>query len=205
MTGVQTCALPISGLTRDVSAEWADWIAAVNKSAKPVIAVDVPSGLIADTGAVAGDAIQADHTVCFIGLKQGMFTAQAKDVCGEIVFDDLALPEEVYALVEADARLIKLVDYSILPKRKPSSNKGNFGHVLIVGGNAGMPGAAILAAKAALRTGAGLVTIVTVASNLEAISSAVPEAMVKSCDENSIIEVLSAPFLKSVKIGRAHV
>ncbi|MBE9560853.1 MAG: NAD(P)H-hydrate dehydratase [Proteobacteria bacterium] len=191
-------ALLGTGLTREVSAEWSDWITAVNRSARPVIAIDVPSGLIADTGVIAGNAIQADQTVCFIGLKQGMFTAQAKDVCGEIVFDDLALPDEVYSLVGADARLVKSIDYSILPKRKPSSNKGNFGHVLIVGGNTGMPGAVILAAKAALRTGAGLVTILTVASNLEAISSAVPEAMVKSCDENSIIEILTASFIKNV-------
>ncbi|GMR01550.1 MAG: bifunctional ADP-dependent NAD(P)H-hydrate dehydratase/NAD(P)H-hydrate epimerase [Gammaproteobacteria bacterium] len=184
-------ALLGTGLKREVSAEWANWITAVNKSAKPVIAVDVPSGLIADTGVIAGSAIHADITVCFIGLKQGLFTAQANDVCGEIIFDDLALSDEVCAQVEADARLIKTVDYSLLPKRRPSSNKGNFGHVLIVGGNTGMPGAVILAAKAALRTGAGLVTIVTVASNLEAISSAVPEAMVKTCDINSLTEVFT--------------
>jgi len=188
-------ALLGTGLKREVSAEWAEWIAAVNRSAKPVIAVDVPSGLIADTGVIAGGAIHADITVCFIGLKQGLFTAQANDVCGEIIFDDLALPDEVYAHVEADARLIKTIDYSLLPKRKSSSNKGNFGHVLVVGGNAGMPGAVILAAKAALRTGAGLVTIITADSNLEAISSAVPEAMVKTCDINSLTAVFTDAFV----------
>ncbi|MCK4675124.1 MAG: NAD(P)H-hydrate dehydratase [Gammaproteobacteria bacterium] len=191
-------ALLGTGLTREVSAEWADWINAVNRSNKPVIAVDVPSGLIANTGAIAGSAVEADHTVCFIGLKQGLFTAQGKDVCGEIVFDDLALPEAVYSHVEADARLIKSVDYSLLPKRKSSSNKGNFGHVLIVGGNTGMPGAVILAAKAALRAGAGLVTVITVASNLEAITSAVPEAMVKTCDINAFKEVFTDSLIKSI-------
>jgi len=191
-------ALLGTGLKREVSAEWADWINAANQSAKPVIAIDVPSGLIADTGAIAGSAVQADSTVCFIGLKQGLFTAQANDVCGEIIFNDLALPEEVYDYVEADARLIKSVDYTLLPKRKPSSNKGNFGHVLIVGGNTGMPGAVILAAKAALRTGAGLVTIITVAENLEAVSSAVPEAMVKTCDINALIAVFTDPLVKNV-------
>ena len=191
-------ALLGTGLTREVSAEWAGWINAVNSSAIPVIAVDIPSGLIADTGAIAGSAVEADHTVCFIGLKRGMFTAQAKDVCGEIIFDDLALPDEVYSHVEADARLIQTTDYSLLPKRKSSSNKGNFGHVLIVGGNNGMPGAVILAAKAALRTGAGLVTIITGASNIEAISLAVPEAMVKNCDVNTAIEVFTDTFVKSI-------
>lgn len=197
-TDVIVDALLGTGLKRDVSGNWEKWINAVNLSGKPVISVDIPSGLIADTGAIAGTAISANITVSFIGLKQGMFTAQAKDVCGEIIFDNLALPDDVYSHVETDARLIKTIDYSLLPKRKPSSNKGNFGHVLIVGGNTGMPGAVILAAKAALRTGAGLVTIVTAASNLEAIGSAVPEAMVKSCDENSIIEVLTASFIKNV-------
>ncbi len=191
-------ALLGTGLKRDVSALWAEWIHAVNKAIKPVVAVDLPSGLIADTGAIAGCAIQADVTVCFIGLKQGLFTAQAKDVCGEIVFHDLAVPDEAYAQVEADARLIKSVDYALLPKRKASSNKGSFGHVLIIGGNSGMPGAVILAAKAALRTGAGLVTIVTVASNLQAIVTAVPEAMVKSCDENTLPDVLNAEFLEKI-------
>jgi len=191
-------ALLGTGLKRAVSTQWAEWIKAVNDSAKPVIAVDLPSGLIADTGAIAGCAIQAAITVCFVGLKQGMFTAQAKDVCGEIIFDDLAIPPEVYALHKADARLIKSVDYTLLPKRKASSNKGDFGHVLIVGGNTGMPGAVILAAKAALRSGAGLVTIATVAANLEAIVTAVPEAMVKACDENTLTEVLNAAFLKKI-------
>lgn len=191
-------ALLGTGLKRDVSAQWADWINAVNKAAKPVIAVDLPSGLIADTGAIAGCAVQADITVCFIGLKQGLFTAQANDVCGEIIFNDLAVHDEAFARIGADARLIQSVDYTLLPKRKASSNKGNFGHVLIIGGNTGMPGAVILAAKAALRTGAGLVTIVSAASNLEAIVTAVPEAMVKACDESTLAEVLNEAFLEKV-------
>ncbi len=191
-------ALLGTGLKRDVSAHWAEWIKAMNKAAKPVISVDLPSGLIADTGAIAGCAVQADITVCFIGLKQGLFTAQAKDVCGEIIFHDLAVPGEAYTQIDADAVLIKSVNYALLPKRKASSNKGDFGHVLIVGGNVGMPGAVILAAKAALRTGAGLVTIVTAASNLQAIVTSVPEAMVKACDENTLTEVLNEPFLKKI-------
>lgn len=191
-------ALLGTGLRREVSGTWADWITAVNSSSKPVIAVDIPSGLLADTGAIAGTAIQAELTVSFIGLKQGMFTAQANDVCGEIIFDDLGLPDEAYSQVTADACLVKAIDYSLLVKRKPSSNKGSFGHVLIVGGNSGMPGAVILAAKAALRTGAGLVTIITVAENLTAICSAVPEAMVKSCEAGSVAKVLSEASVSNV-------
>ncbi len=191
-------ALLGTGLKREVTGEWAQWVNAVNDSIKPVISVDIPSGLIADTGVISAHAIEADVTVSFIGLKQGMFTAQGKDVCGEILFNDLAVPAEVYLQVECDTRLIKEIDYSLLPIRKASSHKGCFGHVLIVGGNVGMPGAVILSAKAALRTGAGLVTIITVSDNLVAISNAVPEAMVRVCDIGSLAEVFTASFVNSV-------
>ena len=196
-------ALLGTGLTREVSGEWEDCIAAVNDLDKPVISIDIPSGLLADTGAIAGVAIKADVTVSFIGLKQGMFTAQAKDVCGDVIFNNLGLPAEVYSSVECETQLLNAIDYSLLPKRAASSHKGRFGHVLIVGGNAGMPGAVILAARAALRTGAGLVTIITVPQNLQAIISAVPEAMVKTCEydsENStaITDLFRQAFIKDI-------
>ena len=172
-------ALLGTGLQRSVNDQWSGWMDRVNRLAKPVISVDIPSGLYADTGAIAGNAIEADITVCFIGLKQGMFTAEAADVCGEIMLDDLGLPEQAYEKVSCDALLVDSPDYDLLPERKASSHKGRFGHVLIVGGNSGMPGAVILAARAALRSGAGLVTIITEKINLAAIAQAVPEAMVK--------------------------
>jgi NAD(P)H-hydrate epimerase len=191
-------ALLGTGLARDVSAQWAEWITAVNQSSKPVISIDIPSGLLADTGMIAGVAINADTTICFIGLKQGMFTAQAKDVCGEILFDNLALPDAVYTHVVSDAQLIKGINYRLLPKRKASSHKGCFGHVLVVGGNKGMPGAVILAAKAALRSGAGLLTIITAPQNSEAISSAVPEAMIKTCDLHSVDSLFKESFINNI-------
>lgn len=196
-------ALLGTGLARDVSDSWAQWINAVNKSGKPVISVDIPSGLLADTGAIAGTAIEADTTVTFIGLKQGMFTAQAKDVCGDIVFNDLGVPAEAYSQVTCNTRLLQGVDYTLLPARKPSSHKGRFGHVLIVGGNNGMPGAVILAATAALRTGAGLVTIIAAAKNQAAITAAVPEAMIKTYDTDmessaEVASLFSEPFVDNV-------
>ncbi len=127
-----------------------------------------------------------------------MFTAQGSDVCGEIVFSDLSLSNEVYAHVESDAQLIQEVNYALLSKRKASSHKGNFGHVLIVGGNEGMPGAVILSARAALRCGAGLVTIITIPLHLEAISKAVPEAMVKTCEIDSVEEIFKQSFIHNV-------
>ena len=196
-------ALLGTGLTREVSGEWKDCIAAINDSDKPVISIDIPSGLLADTGAIAGVAIKADVTVSFIGLKQGMFTAQAKDVCGDIIFNNLGLPAEVYSSVGCETRLLNAIDYSLLPKRAASSHKGRFGHVLIVGGSHGMPGAVILAARAALRTGTGVVTIITVPQNLPAIISAVPEAMVKTCEYDSenrtaITDLFRQDFIKDI-------
>ena len=187
-----------TGLSREVKAEWAECIEMINDVPTPVISVDIPSGLIADTGNISGVAVRADVTVSFIGLKQGLFTAQASDVCGQLIFDDLALPAEVYSHVECDARLINHINLALLPERKSSSHKGCFGHVLIAGGNSGMAGAVILAAKAALRTGAGLVTIVTVPQNLSAISCAVPEAMVKVCDKDSIEDLFGEDFISDI-------
>lgn len=188
-------ALLGTGIKRDVSGDFGKWIDSVNSTGIPVLSIDIPSGLIADTGAIAGKAICAECTVSFIGLKQGMFTAQAKDVCGEIVFDDLALPAEVYSDIVSHAQLINTIDYSPLSHRAASSHKGRFGHVLIVGGNEGMPGAVILAARAALRTGAGLVTILTTVNNLEAIAGAIPEAMIKTCSRS---DVLTEDYLSDI-------
>jgi NAD(P)H-hydrate epimerase len=196
-------ALLGTGLQRSVSDQWSDLMELVNHSAKPVISVDIPSGLYADTGCIAGNAIQADITVCFIGLKQGMFTAEANDVCGEIVLDDLGLPEQAYEKVSCDARLMASPDYDLLPERKAASHKGRFGHVLIVGGNKGMPGAVILAARAALRCGAGIVTIVTEKTNLAAIVQAVPEAMVKtySLGDDDVISQTLIDSVTHIAIG----
>lgn len=199
-------ALLGTGLARDVSADWAQWINAVNDANKPVISIDIPSGLFANSGAIAGVAIEADTTVSFIGLKRGMFTAQAKDVCGEIVFNDLGVPAEAYTYVESHTRLIRELDYSLLEERKASSHKGKFGHVLIIGGNNGMPGAVILAAKAALRTGAGLVTIMTTQQNMVTISTAVPEAMIKTCEPDAQNNAaISALFAESFIDRITHV
>ena len=191
-------ALLGTGLKREVVGEWAECINAVNDIATPIISVDIPSGLLADTGEISGVAIKADVTVSFIGLKQGLFTAQAKDVCGEIVFSDLSLPTEIYSGVNCDARLITGINYALLPKRKESSHKGNYGHAVIVGGNTGMPGAVVLAARAALRMGVGLVTIVTVSKHSEAIISAVPEAMVRFCDIDTVDDVFDENFVNSI-------
>jgi len=172
-TDVVIDALLGTGITREVSDDWKDWIDAVNSVGKPVIAIDVPSGLDALTGEIKGAAVRADITVSFIGLKTGLFTASGKACCGDIVFDSLDIPEEGYKTVEA---LAELLNQPALPVRTHDSHKGLHGHVVIIGGNVGMPGAVILAAKAALRSGAGLVSVVTRVEHISAVAAACPEA-----------------------------
>jgi NAD(P)H-hydrate epimerase len=184
-------ALLGTGLKRDLAADWCELIEALNASAVPVLAIDLPSGLLADTGAIAGCAVRADITMSFIALKQGQFTGQGPEYCGELFFDDLALPESLYAEVEHSALLLDEA-FSGWPVREQSAHKGDFGHVLVVGGNHGMAGAALLAARAALRSGAGKVSVVTRSEHVAAIVSASPEIMVHASDNGDIDEGLLA-------------
>jgi len=151
-----------TGLDREVTGPWSDAIAAINRFPGATLAVDIPSGLHADTGRVLGCAVRADLTVTFIGLKQGMLTGEGRDQCGRILFDDLGVPDAAYTRFQPSARRI---DYDTeqhhLTPRARSSHKGDFGHVLIIGGEVGFAGAARMAGEAAARVGAGLVSIAT--------------------------------------------
>ncbi len=158
LQGVIVDALFGIGLSRTVGAEYAFAIEAINTSACPVIAVDVPSGLHAYTGSVLGCAVRADLTLTFIGLKCGLFTGEAADYCGEIVCSTLDIEPTVLASMPPFARLL---DKTPLPRRSRIAHKGHFGHVLLIGGNHGYSGAIRLAGEAALRSGAGLVSIAT--------------------------------------------
>ena len=151
-------ALLGTGLDRPVTGLYALAIQVINKSPAHVVAVDSPSGLNADTGNVMGCAVKADCTVTFIGLKQGLFTGHAADYCGEISYASLAVPDAIFQAVSSSAvRVVK----TPLPRRDRCTHKGNYGHVLIVGGDCGYSGAARLAGEAALRVGAGLVSVAT--------------------------------------------
>ncbi len=151
-------ALLGTGLDRPVTGLYAQAIQLINQSAAYVVAVDSPSGLNADTGNVLGCAVKADCTVTFIALKQGLLTGHAADYCGEICYASLAVPETIFQTISPSAvRVVK----TPLPRRQRCSHKGNYGHVLIVGGDCGYSGAARLAGEAALRVGAGLVSIAT--------------------------------------------
>lgn len=171
-------ALLGTGLDRPVKGELATWIHAVNQASAPVLAVDVPSGLSAQTGQIMGAAIRADHTLTFIGLKQGLHTGDAANQVGVLAFDDLQVPGVVYDNLPPSAwRLTEALLASALPARSRTSHKGDFGHVLIMGGDLGMGGAVRLAGEAAVRVGAGLVSVATQPDHIAAVLAARPELM----------------------------
>jgi NAD(P)H-hydrate epimerase len=155
-------ALLGSGIERDVTGRYAEVVEAMNVHPAPVLALDIPSGLNADSGAVMGVAVRADLTVTFVGLKGGLLLDAGPEYTGRLLFAGLDIPEACYAGKFAVMRRIgsDLVR-SALPPRKRNSHKGDFGHVLVVGGGPGMPGAVRLCGEAALRSGAGLVSIAT--------------------------------------------
>ncbi len=185
-------ALLGTGLTGAVRADLAQVIEAVNASGRAVLALDVPSGLDADTGQPLGAAVQADSTITFVALKTGLFLGEGPEHCGRVSLDDLGLAGRLpdppapplERLVEADLR-------RALPRRARAAHKGEFGHVLIVGGGPGMPGAARLAGEACLRVGAGRVTVAVAPQNVAAVVAARPELMCMPLTDAGIVRTVA--------------
>lgn len=180
-------ALLGTGLDRPVSGQYAEAIDTINDLPFPVLAVDIPSGLASDTGNVLGTAVQAELTVTFIGLKQGLLTSSGVDVCGRLLFSDLGVPEAVYqgagAPVPACQRLTLQRLIPLLSPRRRSANKGHFGHTVVIGGDYGYGGAALMAASAALRCGSGLVSVITRSANRSGFLARQPELMVVGSED----------------------
>ena len=172
-----------TGLERAVSGSWRKAIEEMNRHQAPVFALDIPSGLHANTGQVLGCAIRAAATITFIGLKQGMFTGQGVDCCGQIRFDALDLPAQLYARQILAARRIDWdkLSHALTPRRR-AAHKGDYGHVLVIGGDRGFPGAARLAAEAAARSGAGLVSVATHKAHAACLNSGRPELMCRGVE-----------------------
>ena len=149
----------------------------INAAGKPILAVDLPSGIDADSGGLlSSHPVRADATVTFLAAKLGLVTGDAVDYVGELLIDDLDVPDAVY-----DRPGTRVLDGSGLPSlvRRSGAHKGDFGRLLIIGGEADMGGAVLLAGEAALRTGAGLVNVATRGVNRAAILARRPELMVR--------------------------
>lgn len=148
----------------------------INRSGRPILAMDVPSGLDSDTGVPLGDTVHADCTVTFVGLKTGLFIGDGPAFAGTVFFDDLEIsPRDAGAAPPRIERILDSAIHHALPRRARSAHKGDFGRVLIVGGGVGMPGAVRLAGEACLRVGAGLVTVAVAPENVPAIAAGRPE------------------------------
>src|SRR5690606_4987373 len=149
----------------------------------PVLSVDIPSGLDGDTGRVLGVAVKAGITITFIGLKRGLLTGSGPALCGDLFFAGLDVPAEIHQQISAHTeRLGGATLMQSLPARARNAHKGDFGHVMIIGGDTGFGGAAIIAAEAAARAGAGLVSLATRPEHLAPALSRCPEVMVCGVD-----------------------
>ncbi len=166
------------GLAGDVKEPYISAINTINDHNVDVFALDVPSGIDADSGSIKGAAIDAEVTLSFIGLKQGLYTRKGVSRCGELLLATLDIPDEIFSQVSAST---KIVDWEYirphLPKRARDAHKGDYGHVLVIGGDYGMGGAVRMAAEGSLRVGAGLVSVATRPEHVAVVSSSRPEIM----------------------------
>lgn len=186
---VHVDALYGTGLHRPPAADVGALMAAIQATGRPVLALDVPSGLVADTGGVPGAVLGADVTVSFIAAKRGLHTGHAADVVGVLELAALDLPETLWDGARPDALLLA-PDH--LPRRARAAHKGVNGHVLAIGGDHGMAGAVRLCGEAALRTGAGLVSVATRTEHLLALNAARPELMAHGVADTAALAPLLA-------------
>ena len=195
--GVVVDAMLGTGLGGDVRGAYLEAIEEINASGAAVLAVDIPSGLCADTGRVLGSAVRADLTVTFIGLKRGLFTLDAADYTGELAFADLGVPPEIYGQVDSDCLRLELESLlEQLAPRPAVAHKGMYGTVLVIGGDRGMAGAVAMAAEAALRCGAGLVRVATRPEHVAALVARTPEAMPMGVESGDDL----APLIESADV-----
>lgn len=180
------------GLSRPVSGELADLIDLINASGKTVVAVDIPSGISADTGQLMGTAIKADITVTFAFAKRGLLLCPGAQYCGKVIVKDIGIRADAYSSQYPFAFTYETEDLRLLPVRVMHTNKGSYGKVLLTGGAVNMAGAVYLAGKAAYRTGSGLVKLLSSEGNRIVLQSILPEALYTSWQqENALEESLS--------------
>jgi hydroxyethylthiazole kinase-like uncharacterized protein yjeF len=181
------------GLSRPVAGVAAEAILAINDCDAHVLALDIPSGLHADTGEILGVAVRAKRTLTFLGLKLGFYLGEGPNCVGVVMFDGLELPAQALAHVEPTAVLIdEAAVAELLPPRRRTTHKGQQGSVLVIGGNIGMAGAARMAGEAALRAGAGLVTVATRHENVAAVVGARPELLCRGIETAQELTALIA-------------
>lgn len=175
------------GLSREIGGVYEKVIQWMNNSYKKIYAIDIPSGIHAETGEVMNRAVKADVTVTFGANKLGIVLYPGCEYAGEIYVGDIGYAACSYESLQNPAYYYEPEDLdAILPKRIPDGHKGTFGHVVIVGGSRGMGGAPLLAARAAYRAGAGLVKVISEESNRDILQTGIPEALYESFGEQEM-------------------
>ncbi len=176
------------GLSREIEGSYRESIESLNEKKGWKVAVDIPSGINADTGKIMGTAFHADLTVTFGFAKIGQILYPGAEWCGKLVVKDMGIDERSLLSIKPGYYMAEPDDISLLPSRTDDSNKGTYGRVLIFAGSYNMAGAAALSARAAYRTGAGLVRVVTDSANREILQTLVPEAILATYDAKTDIE-----------------
>jgi ADP-dependent NAD(P)H-hydrate dehydratase / NAD(P)H-hydrate epimerase len=172
-----------TGLSREVSGRFREAVESINAAGRPVFALDVPSGMDADTGVALGVCVRAQVTITFGHPKSGLLTSTGADAAGELVLQDLGVPRELGPAREPRAQWLELGDVrGWLSVRSPSAHKGRAGRVLVLAGSVGKTGAALFASRVVLRSGAGLVTICTFADAARSLDQRVVEVMTEALD-----------------------
>jgi NAD(P)H-hydrate epimerase len=190
-----------TGIKGEVRPYFAHLIERLNQAKAPIVAIDTPSGLNTDTGAVSGSAIVADYTVTFIGVKQGLVTGSARAHTGVLSFAGLGVDEVFAKQNTANALLAQSPWLEILKAKARDTHKGRQGSVLVVGGNDGMSGAAYLASCAALKSGAGLAATYVHPESCLAIRALLPEAMVSGSAADSVLLEQRSHWASALCIG----
>jgi ADP-dependent NAD(P)H-hydrate dehydratase / NAD(P)H-hydrate epimerase len=190
-------ALLGTGLNSEVKGLYRAAITLINDTPAPVLAIDIPSGLSADTGQPQGAAVLADVTVTYGWPKLGQILPPGRELVGRLWQVDISIPP-----TQADISQTELIDATnlryLLPHRSPDSHKGNFGHLLVVAGSVGKTGAATLAGEAALRVGAGLVTVGVPASLNPILEMKLTEAMTLPLAEPEGVQALGRRALEEL-------
>lgn len=180
------------GIKGELRAPFDSAIKKINDTEAYVLSLDVPSGLDADLGTVCGSAVKADMTATFIGIKKGLSTYKGCEHAGFIACDSLEIPEAAFEQVRSTTKLLSAdqLDKNLPAPRAKDAHKGDFGHVLVIGGDHGMAGAVRMAAEAAARTGAGLVSVATRPEHVDVITSARPEIMCHGLSKSESLKAL---------------
>lgn len=191
------------GARSPLSSDLLATISSVNAFQKPVLALDVPSGLNADTGSHFGDAIRAQFTMTFLTHKPGLVSADGADYAGEVLVEHLGVPESLYAELRPVSKLLHVAQAEQkLVTRKKNSHKGEYGQALIVGGDEGMLGSVMLAAQSCAYAGAGIVRVVTRSEYAPMVTVKCPEVM--AYGDRNVTDLIERSTVVAVGFGLSN-